>query len=70
MAERGEAKAGSPALLLGFGAGMCYAAQVVTVPLGPQCRRRPAASRPAEREQPRLGAKADDINVKDKEQGP
>ncbi|HYB18146.1 MAG TPA: beta-ketoacyl-ACP synthase III [Streptosporangiaceae bacterium] len=32
MAERGEAKAGSPALLLGFGAGMCYAAQVVTVP--------------------------------------
>jgi 3-oxoacyl-[acyl-carrier-protein] synthase-3 len=32
MAERGEAKSGSPALLLGFGAGMCYAAQVVTVP--------------------------------------
>ena len=32
MAERGEAKAGAPALLLGFGAGMCYAAQVVTVP--------------------------------------
>ena len=70
MAERGEVKAGSLALLLGFGAGMCYAAQVVTVPLGPQCRSRPAASRPGERKQPRLGAKADDISVKDKEQGP
>ena len=32
MAERGELKPGSPALLLGFGAGMCYAAQVITVP--------------------------------------
>ncbi|MGH3154771.1 MAG: 3-oxoacyl-[acyl-carrier-protein] synthase III C-terminal domain-containing protein, partial [Streptosporangiaceae bacterium] len=32
MVQRGDLKAGSPALLLGFGAGMCYAAQVVTVP--------------------------------------
>ena len=32
MVERGELKSGSPALLLGFGAGMCYAAQVITVP--------------------------------------
>jgi 3-oxoacyl-[acyl-carrier-protein] synthase-3 len=32
MAERGDLKAGSPALLLGFGAGLCYAAQVITVP--------------------------------------
>ena len=32
MAERGELEPGTPALLLGFGAGMCYAAQVVTVP--------------------------------------
>ena len=32
MAERGEVKSGSQALLLGFGAGMCYAAQVITVP--------------------------------------
>ena len=32
MAERGDLKSGSPALLLGFGAGMCYAAQVITVP--------------------------------------
>ena len=32
MAERGELKSGSPALLLGFGAGMCYAAQVITAP--------------------------------------
>jgi 3-oxoacyl-[acyl-carrier-protein] synthase III len=32
MAERGDVKAGSPALLLGFGAGLCYAAQVITVP--------------------------------------
>jgi 3-oxoacyl-[acyl-carrier-protein] synthase III len=32
MAERGDLKPGSPALLIGFGAGMCYAAQVVTVP--------------------------------------
>jgi 3-oxoacyl-[acyl-carrier-protein] synthase-3 len=32
MAERGELKAGTPALLLGYGAGLCYAAQVITVP--------------------------------------
>jgi 3-oxoacyl-[acyl-carrier-protein] synthase III len=32
MTERGELKSGSSALLLGFGAGMCYAAQVITVP--------------------------------------
>jgi 3-oxoacyl-[acyl-carrier-protein] synthase-3 len=32
MAERGDLKAGAPALLLGYGAGMCYAAQVITVP--------------------------------------
>ena len=32
MAERGDVKPGSLALLLGFGAGMCYASQVVTVP--------------------------------------
>jgi 3-oxoacyl-[acyl-carrier-protein] synthase III len=32
MTERGDLKAGSLALLLGFGAGMCYAAQVITVP--------------------------------------
>jgi 3-oxoacyl-[acyl-carrier-protein] synthase-3 len=32
MTERGDLKSGSPALLLGFGAGMCYAAQVITVP--------------------------------------
>ena len=32
MTERGELKSGSAALLLGFGAGMCYAAQVITVP--------------------------------------
>ena len=32
MAERGDLKPGSSALLLGFGAGMCYAAQVITVP--------------------------------------
>jgi len=32
MAERGDVKPGSAALLLGFGAGMCYAAQVITVP--------------------------------------
>ena len=32
MAERGHLKPGSPALLLGFGAGLCYAAQVITVP--------------------------------------
>jgi 3-oxoacyl-[acyl-carrier-protein] synthase III len=32
MAERGELPSGSAALLLGFGAGICYAAQVITVP--------------------------------------
>ena len=32
MTERGDLKPGSLALLLGFGAGMCYAAQVITVP--------------------------------------
>ncbi len=32
MNERGEIKPGSPALLLGFGAGLCYAGQVITVP--------------------------------------
>ena len=32
MAERGDLKPGSLALLLGYGAGMCYAAQVITVP--------------------------------------
>jgi len=32
MAEGGDLKSGSPALLLGFGAGLCYAAQVITVP--------------------------------------
>ncbi|MGH3273609.1 MAG: beta-ketoacyl-ACP synthase III [Streptosporangiaceae bacterium] len=32
MVERGELPAGSPALLMGFGAGVCYAAQVITVP--------------------------------------
>jgi 3-oxoacyl-[acyl-carrier-protein] synthase-3 len=32
MTERGELASGSPALLMGFGAGMCYAAQVITVP--------------------------------------
>jgi 3-oxoacyl-[acyl-carrier-protein] synthase III len=32
LVERGGVKSGSPALLLGFGAGMCYAAQVITVP--------------------------------------
>ena len=32
MAERDELKSGSPVLLLGFGAGLCYAAQVITVP--------------------------------------
>jgi len=32
MTERGELPSGSPALLMGFGAGMCYAAQVITVP--------------------------------------
>ncbi|HEY2315018.1 MAG TPA: 3-oxoacyl-[acyl-carrier-protein] synthase III C-terminal domain-containing protein, partial [Streptosporangiaceae bacterium] len=32
MIERGEVASGSHALLIGFGAGMCYAAQVITVP--------------------------------------
>jgi 3-oxoacyl-[acyl-carrier-protein] synthase-3 len=32
MMERDELPSGSPVLLLGFGAGMCYAAQVITVP--------------------------------------
>jgi 3-oxoacyl-[acyl-carrier-protein] synthase-3 len=32
MKERGELPSGSPVLLMGFGAGMCYAAQVITVP--------------------------------------
>ncbi len=32
LAERGDVKPGSSALLLGFGAGLCYAAQVITVP--------------------------------------
>ncbi len=32
MIERGEIASGDKALLIGFGAGMCYAAQVVTVP--------------------------------------
>ena len=32
MTERGDLKPGSAALLLGFGAGLCYAAQVITVP--------------------------------------
>ena len=32
LAERGDLKSGSHALLLGFGAGLCYAAQVITVP--------------------------------------
>jgi 3-oxoacyl-[acyl-carrier-protein] synthase III len=32
MIERGELASGSAALLMGFGAGVCYAAQVITVP--------------------------------------
>jgi 3-oxoacyl-[acyl-carrier-protein] synthase-3 len=32
LSERGDLKPGSLALLLGFGAGLCYAAQVITVP--------------------------------------
>jgi 3-oxoacyl-[acyl-carrier-protein] synthase-3 len=32
MVERDELPSGSPVLLMGFGAGMCYAAQVITVP--------------------------------------
>jgi 3-oxoacyl-[acyl-carrier-protein] synthase III len=32
MIERGQVTSGAPALLIGFGAGICYAAQVITVP--------------------------------------
>jgi 3-oxoacyl-[acyl-carrier-protein] synthase-3 len=32
MIERGEVGSGSAVLLLGFGAGISYAAQVITVP--------------------------------------
>jgi 3-oxoacyl-[acyl-carrier-protein] synthase-3 len=32
MAEQGRLRPGTPALLVGFGAGMCYASQVITVP--------------------------------------
>ena len=32
MLERGEISSGTPALLIGFGAGICYAAQVITLP--------------------------------------
>jgi 3-oxoacyl-[acyl-carrier-protein] synthase III len=32
MLEQGEISSGSPVLLLGFGAGICYAGQVITVP--------------------------------------
>jgi 3-oxoacyl-[acyl-carrier-protein] synthase III len=32
MAEQGRLQPGKPALLLAFGAGLSYAAQVVTVP--------------------------------------
>jgi 3-oxoacyl-[acyl-carrier-protein] synthase III len=32
MIERGQVASGAPALLIGFGAGICYAAQVITVP--------------------------------------
>ncbi|MGO8883073.1 MAG: beta-ketoacyl-ACP synthase III [Streptosporangiaceae bacterium] len=32
MIERGEVPSGAPALLIGFGAGICYAAQVITLP--------------------------------------
>ena len=32
MAEQGRLEPGTPALLLGFGAGLCYAAQVITLP--------------------------------------
>jgi 3-oxoacyl-[acyl-carrier-protein] synthase-3 len=32
MAERGDLESGTPVLLLGYGAGLCYAAQVITVP--------------------------------------
>jgi 3-oxoacyl-[acyl-carrier-protein] synthase-3 len=32
MLGRGEIPSGAPVLLLGFGAGICYAGQVITVP--------------------------------------
>jgi 3-oxoacyl-[acyl-carrier-protein] synthase III len=32
MLERGEISSGAPVLVLGFGAGICYAGQVITVP--------------------------------------
>jgi 3-oxoacyl-[acyl-carrier-protein] synthase III len=32
MIERGDIPSGAPVLLLGFGAGICYASQVITVP--------------------------------------
>ncbi len=32
MIDRGEIPSGAPVLLLGFGAGLCYAAQVITTP--------------------------------------
>ena len=32
MIERGEVSSGAPALLIGFGAGICYAAQVIILP--------------------------------------
>jgi 3-oxoacyl-[acyl-carrier-protein] synthase-3 len=32
MIERGELASGAPALLIGFGAGICYAAQVIILP--------------------------------------
>jgi 3-oxoacyl-[acyl-carrier-protein] synthase-3 len=32
MIERGELSSGAPALLIGFGAGICYAAQVIILP--------------------------------------
>jgi 3-oxoacyl-[acyl-carrier-protein] synthase III len=32
MLERGETRSGDTALLIGFGAGLSFAAQVVTIP--------------------------------------
>jgi len=32
MAEQGRLESGTPALLMGFGAGLSYAAQVITLP--------------------------------------
>ncbi|MFD0853841.1 3-oxoacyl-[acyl-carrier-protein] synthase III C-terminal domain-containing protein, partial [Actinomadura adrarensis] len=32
MIERGDVPSGAPALLVGFGAGLAYAAQVVRIP--------------------------------------